>query len=663
MCGLAAIYAKYNSGRNFAVTCGRMIAALRYRGPDQTGLYCSSTAALAHARLSIIDLTTGAQPIHNEDQSVWIVLNGEIYNYLELRKVLERKGHRFYTNTDTEVIVHSYEENGIECLKDFNGQFAFALWDTAKQRLFCARDRLGICPLFYAQHDGMYLVASEIKALTAAGILPSPEIDLRALDQVFTLWTTLPGGTIFKNIYEVKPGHVLIIDKRAHRQHRYWDIPFVPAEALAGKPLDALCEEMMALLMDATRLRLRADVPVGAYLSGGLDSSGITALIARHFNPQVQTFGIRFQERDFDEGDYQNLMAEHLGVEHRELAADNELIAEAFPAVVWHAEKPLLRTAPVPMFLLARFVQQQGIKVVCTGEGADEVFGGYDIFREALVRRFIARQPHSAVRPLLLEQLYPQIFKNERQKAAFRNFILQHASDMGSPLSSHLIRWENTSRIKRFFSKELTDTVGSCSAIEQCAQQLPEDFHKRDMLSRAQYLEDTIFLSGYLLSSQGDRMAMAHSVEIRPPYLDHRLFEFMSGVEPHWKVLGIHEKHLLKKVFRGMLPASITQRTKHPYRAPIQQSFNAAARSGYVRDLLSEQELNKNKFFDHSKVQALLKKVAAGASTSETEGMALVGLLSTQLLYQQFIQGNGRLDDTPLCWDLYFDKRETPLYH
>lgn len=662
MCGLAAIYAEKNGGHNFAAACGRMIAALRYRGPDQAGLYCGPTVALAHARLSIIDLATGAQPIHNEDRTVWIVLNGEVYNYLELRKDLEGRGHRFYTNTDTEVIVHSYEEKGIECLKEFNGQFAFALWDTARQRLFCARDRLGICPLFYAQHGGMYLVASEIKALSAAGILPAPEIDLRALDQVFTLWTTLPGTTMFKNIYEVKPGHALIVDKKAHREHRYWDIPFASAETNAGKPLDALCEEVTALLMDATRLRLRADVPVGAYLSGGLDSSGITALIARHFNPQVQTFAIRFQERDFDEGDYQNQMAGHLRVQHRELAADNRLIAEAFPAVVWHAEKPLLRTAPVPMFLLARFVQQQGIKVVCTGEGADEVFGGYDIFREALVRRFIARQPQSALRPLLLEQLYPQIFKNERQKAAFRHFILRHTPDAANPLTSHLIRWENTSRIKRFFSKELTDAVGAYSAIEECAQLLPEDFNRRDILSKAQYLEDTIFLSGYLLSSQGDRMAMAHSVEIRPPYLDHRLFEFMSGVEPHWKVLGIHEKHLLKKVFRGLLPASITQRTKHPYRAPIQQSF-AAARSGYMRDLLSERELKKNNYFDHAKVQALLKKVGSGTSTSETEGMALVGLISTQLLYSQFIRGTGRAADAPPRWDLFFEQRKAPLYN
>jgi asparagine synthase (glutamine-hydrolysing) len=663
MCGIAAIYARKKTEQDLAAYCGRMIATLRHRGPDQTGLYCDPAVGLAHARLSIIDLTTGGQPIHNEDQTIWIVYNGEVYNYLELRKDLESKGHRFYTHTDTEVIIHSYEEKGIECLKDFNGQFAFALWDTKKQRLFLARDRVGICPLFYAQHDGVYVVASEIKALIASKILPSPEIDPFALDQVFTLWTTLPGATIFKNIYEVKPGHALIIDQNTQREHKYWDIPYAPADTHAQEPLETLCEQVMALLMDATRLRLRADVPVGSYLSGGLDSSGITALISRHFNTDVQTFAIRFQEHDFDEGDYQNQMVAHLKVQHREIEASNELIAESVPAVIWHAEKPLLRTAPVPMFLLSRFVQQQGIKVVCTGEGADEVFGGYDIFREALVKRFIARQPKSTIRPLLLEQLYPQIFKNERQKAAFRNFILQNSSEVENPLYSHLIRWENTSRIKQFFSKELAAEIGDYSAVEQCTRILPENFNQRDTLSKAQYLEDAIFLSNYLLSSQGDRMAMAHSLEIRPPYLDHRLFEFMARVSPHWKVLGINEKHLLKKVFKDVLPASITQRTKHPYRAPIQQSFIKAVQSGYVRELLSERKLVKTSFFDHKKVHSLLKKIEAGASTSETEGMALVGLISTEVLHDQFVDNFSYPEGLSVHWDMYFDKRKTPIYN
>jgi asparagine synthase (glutamine-hydrolysing) len=415
----------------------------------------------------------------------------------------------------------------------------------------------------------------------------------------------------------------------------------------------------MELLMDSTRLRLRADVPVGSYLSGGLDSSGITALIARHFNGNIQTFGIRFQEKDFDEGTYQSEMVSHLKVKHHELVANNNLIAETFPEVVWHCEKPLLRTAPVPMFLLSKFVKQQGITVVCTGEGADEVFGGYDIFREALVRKFIGRQPASRVRPMLLEHLYPQIFKNERAKVSFRNFILNSSTDLDSPLFSHLIRWTNTARTKQFFSRELAGNIDNYSTINDCLNLLPDLFNTRDTLSKAQFLEDTIFLSTYLLSSQGDRMAMAHSIEMRPPYLDHRIFELMSRVSPRWKILGINEKHLLKKVFKDILPASITQRTKQPYRAPIQQTFKSQLQTGYIRDILSQQSINEANLFDYAKVVHLIKKIESGVSTSETEGMAIAGLISSQLIYSQFIKNFPYKNNADIVWNICFDKRTT----
>jgi len=270
-------------------------------------------------------------------------------------------------------------------------------------------------------------------------------------------------------------------------------------------------------------------------------------LIVRHFNRGVRTFGIRFQDQEFDEGPFQNEMAAFLGVDHHELTASNALIAETFPRVVWHCETPILRTAPVPMYLLSRFVKRQGIKVVCTGEGADEVFGGYDIFREALVRRFVSRQPDSPRRARLLEQLYPQIFRTSRGQKVFRQFILQDSTALCNPLFSHLSRWTNTSRIKRLFSKRLQSDLLGYSAVDELVETLPEDFARRDLLAQAQYLEETIFMSQYLLSSQGDRMAMAHGVEIRPPYLDHRIVDLMSAVPPIWKILGLDEKHILKK--------------------------------------------------------------------------------------------------------------------
>jgi asparagine synthase (glutamine-hydrolysing) len=657
MCGVAGIFDARGEGRIAAASLASMVSALEHRGPDQKGLYLDRHVGLGHARLSIIDLTSGAQPIHNEDETVWIVLNGEIYNYPELRAGLETKGHRFYTTTDTEVLLHLYEEKGPACVDELNGQFAFAVWDAPRQSLFLARDHFGICPLYYAEHDGSFFFASEVKALIASKLLPTPALSPRALDQVFTFWTTLPGLTAFADIHELEPGHTLIVNTQGRRLHKYWDIPYGSPEAYSRESPQAISEQVMALLMDATRIRLRADVPVGSYLSGGLDSSGITALISRHFNRGVRTFGVRFEEEAFDEGVFQNEMAGYLGVEHHELMARNALVAEAFPRVVRHCETPILRTAPVPMFLLSRFVHEQGIKVVCTGEGADEVFGGYDIFREALVRRFVLRRPDSPHRARLFERLYPQIFRTAREKSSLRQFMVHGPEDAREPFFSHFVRWNNTARIKQFFSKDMQAELGGYSAMEELARWLPADFEGRDTLSRAQYLEDKLFLSNYLLTSQGDRMAMANSVEIRPPYLDSRIIDFMSRVSPTWKILGLDEKHILKKAFKDVLPPSITGRTKHPYRATIQKAFVGRLQADAYRDALSEKKIREAGIFDPDKVGRLFRKLDSGESTSETEGMAISGILSTQLLAEEFVPGLPAAAGNDITWDVYVDKR------
>ncbi len=657
MCGIAGIFDAGGEGRIAAASLASMVAALEHRGPDQKGIYLDHHVGLGHARLSIIDLTSGAQPIHNETGTAWIVLNGEIYNYPELRATLEADGHRFYTTTDTEVLLHLYEQKGPACVEDLNGQFAFAIWDAPKQSLFLARDHFGICPLYYAEHDRSFLFASEVKALIASKLLPPPALSPRALDQVFTFWTTLPGTTVFDRIHELEPGHTLTVNARGRQLRKYWDIPYHPPEAYSQAGPGAISEQVMALLLDATRIRLRADVPVGSYLSGGLDSSGITALIARHFNRGVRTFGVRFEEDEFDEGGFQNEMAAYLRVEHQEMKAGNTLIAEAFPRVVRHCETPILRTAPVPMFLLSRFVHEQGIKVVCTGEGADEVFGGYDIFREALVRQFVLRRPESPHRAQLFERLYPQIFRTDREKKSYRRFMAHGPADAREPLFSHLVRWNNTARIKQFFSKEMRAALDGYSATEELARLLPADFERRDTLARAQYLEDKLFLSNYLLTSQGDRMAMANSVEIRPPYLDFRIIDFMSRVSPTWKILGLDEKHILKKAFKGVLPPSITGRAKHPYRAPIQKAFVGRLQAEAYRDALSEKKIRETGVFDPDKAARLFRKLDSGESTSETEGMALSGIISTQVLAKEFIEGRPESEGNDIRWDVHVDKR------
>jgi asparagine synthase (glutamine-hydrolysing) len=662
MCGIAGIYNLNGPTGVSLPAIERMITVLHHRGPDETGVYLDDRVGLGHARLSIIDLSSGTQPIHNEDETMWIVYNGEIFNYLELKQDLLRRGHRFYTTSDTEVILHLYEEEGADCLRQLNGQFAFAIWDVTKSDLFLARDRVGIRPLHYTVCDDTLIFASEIKSIFMNERVHR-ELDPIAIDQIFTFWTTLTPRTAFKDIYELPPGHHLTARGDRIVVKRYWEIPFRPRAEQSDLPVREVCEEIQELLRDAVRIRLRADVPVGCYLSGGLDSSGIAAIIARNFDSDLTTFGIRFEEDRFDEGEHQKQMVSFLGVDHSEIQATNDRIGIAFPDTLWHCEKPLLRTAPVPLFMLSKLVHENGFKVVLTGEGADEVFGGYNIFREAKVRRFWAKYPQSQRRAGLVGQLYPYIFKDPRLKRTLGPFFAKGLDKTDDPIFSHLVRWENTSRLKTFFSQELKAAIGQYCGYEQVRRSLPDAYEKWDILSKAQYLEMTIFLSNYLLSSQGDRVAMAHSVEIRVPYLDFRVIDFAGRVPAKWRILGLREKHILKRSFQGILPESITGRPKHPYRAPIKESLLNQKTAEYTEEMLSKQSLERTGLFDVNKVTGLLQKLRKLDNPSELDNMALAGILSSELIYRQFVDGFPTRLDFPICPDLVIDRRSEALKH
>ncbi len=660
MCGIAGICNMVGPEGVSLSTLRSMVGALYHRGPDESGCYLDDYVGLGHARLSIIDLACGTQPIHNEDKSMWIIYNGEVYNYPELRSQLQQQGHRFYTATDTEVILHLYEECGVDCLNRLNGQFAFAIWDVKKKVLFLARDRVGIRPLYYTLADNTLIFASEIKSIFVNKEVPR-EIDPIAMDQIFTFWTTLTPRTVFKGIYELSPGHYLKISRGAVNIRKYWDIPFHPRTEQTDLAPAEICEQLRALLLDAVRIRLRADVPVGCYLSGGLDSSAVTSMVVRNFDSDVRSFGIRFEQAGFDEGEHQNRMVSFLKANHTEIQATNERIGSSLPECLWHCEKPILRTAPVPLFLLSKLVNQSGLKVVLTGEGADEVFGGYNIFREAKVRRFWARYPDSQRRAELIGQLYPYIFDNPKLRRTLQSFFAQGLGKADDPIFSHLIRWGNTSKIKTFFSDKLRDAIGEYDGYEQVRENLPADYQKWDYLSRTQYLEMAIFLSNYLLSSQGDRVAMAHSVEIRLPYLDPRVMEFMGRVPAKWKIMGLNEKHILKKTFKNILPKEVVNRPKHPYRAPIKQSLLNGKTAQYTQELLSEISLKKTGLFDSNKVTKLLQKVRAMDSPGEVDSMALVGILSSQLIYHQFVENFSIKTDSLTPGNLIVDKRSQAL--
>lgn len=642
MCGIAGFLGAFAAPRPAFQVLDRMIGAIAHRGPDDRGLMVDGPVGLAHARLSIIDLASGHQPMASPDRATWVVFNGEIFNHVELRRDLAARGHRFRTRSDTEVILAAYEAMGPDCVNAFNGDFALAIWDGRQRRLMLARDRLGVRPLYYTRRHGTLFFASEVKALLAAGL--AAEIDPVALDQIFTLWFPLAPRTPFKGIVELPPGH-LLMDADGHMTVRpYWRLSF--PDAAADRPLDAreerrLAEETLALLRDAVAIRLRSDVPVGAYLSGGLDSS-IIAAAAKSISPdRLTTFSVTFEAPEFDESRQQQEMVRALATDHRSVACAGIDIARLFPTVVRHAEQPMLRTAPAPLFALSRLVHSRGFKVVLTGEGADEVFAGYDIFKEAKLRRFCARQPGSRRRPLLFERLYPYLPGLHRQPQAYRASFFTAGGDTVDPLYSHLPRFRSTAGAKAVFSDSLREALADYDALAELRESLPADFIRWHPLSQAQYLETAHLLPGYILSSQGDRMAMANGVEGRFPFLDHRLVEFAAGIPPRLKLRILQEKHILREAARDLLPAPIAARPKQPYRAPEAECFLCPEAPAYVADCLAPEAIAASGFFDPAAVDRLIRKCRSHSRLGFRDNAAIVGILSTQLWQRAFAGPTG----------------------
>lgn len=636
MCGLAGILNIAPGRAPVPHTLAAMIAQLTHRGPDGCGYHTDAHVGLAHARLSIIDLAGGGQPIHNEDKTVWVVFNGEIFNYIELRRDLVHMGHRFYTESDTEVLVHLYEEYGDDFVQYLNGQFAIALWDAPKRRLLLVRDRAGILPLFYAQQKHQLLFGSEIKALLPA-FGAAPRLSLPALDQVMTFWSCVGEDTAFEGVRQVRPGELVAVEQGRVTNRAYWTWDYPDQGDYRNQPTEVLAEELHDLLVDATRIRLRADVPVGAYLSGGLDSSAVVALIDRYGEVALRTFSLSFSDHALDESQFQRNLVAHINTEHTEIRCSERDVAERFPSAVWMAETPVLRTAPVPMAVLSGAVRAAGYKVVLTGEGADEVLGGYDIFKEAKIRAFWARARGSRIRPLLLKRLYPYLELSRHQGQIYlQNFFGLGLEEPDAMHFSHIPRWVTTAKCKEFFSGDVRAALTG-DAVKALIASLPTDMPRWHPFHRAQYLEARTLLPGYLLSSQGDRMLMTNSVEGRFPYLDHRVIEFARQLSPRAKMRVLREKYLLKRAMQCHLPPEILQRHKQPYRAPDVAAF-ATEMPEYARDMLSAETIRRYGYFDERKVQQLLQKIHRTRTLGAKDNMAFVGILSTQLWHRFFVE-------------------------
>lgn len=636
MCGLAGVYALSGPGPPPSLLLS-MAGELRHRGPDGAGLYLDGPFGMANTRLAVVDLEGGDQPLSDEHGRFWVMQNGEIYNYVELRDELEDLGHVFTTASDTEVIAHAYERWGVACLRRFNGDFAIAIWDRDRRELLLARDRFGVRPLFVAEYGTDVCFASEGKALLRHP-RASRELDPVGVVQTLTLWSTLPERSALVGIRELAPAHFLVIGPRGvGRETRWWDLDFVCDQ----RPEADLQEELEALLVAATQVRLRADVPVAAYMSGGLDSSALAAISSsQKGRGTLFAFGIGFADERFDESSYQDQVARELAIDFHRTVVDGPTIARCLPRAVELGEKPLLRTAPAPLLKLSGAVHDAGLKVVLTGEGADELFGGYDIFREDKVRRFWARDPSSRLRPLLFARLNRFLAADASRAGAFlAGFYGRDLLAVEDPLYSHRLRFRNTARCLRLLSSEfLAQAAVEAEPVEQLLRRLPAGFDRFSSLSKAQYLEIATFFEGYLLHSQGDRMLMGNSVEGRFPYLDYRVAEFAARLPDSLRLRGLQEKFVLRQAVSRYLPAKILTREKKPYRAPIAEALAGKARPAYARELLSRPRIDAAGLLDSAAVERLVRKFEArrGSGVSETDEMALVSSVTLMLLHDEF---------------------------
>ncbi len=623
----------------------RMGESLAHRGPDGMGLYRSPRVGLVHTRLSIVDRSGGAQPLANEAGDVWVAFNGEIFNHVELRGELEALGHRFRTRSDTEVIVHAWESWREEAFARFNGQWAIALVDERSRELVLARDRLGVRPLHWAEHDGLLLVSSEAKAIFRAAPSLARRVNAAAVAEALTFWAPQPPRSMFEGVFELLPGTVRTYDLAREpsrfKEKRTYRPAFPPSVPTFEGSLAEATEAVRGALETAVRLRItRADVPVASYLSGGLDSTLVSALAQQVTGGRLQTFSLRFADAAFDETPFQEEAARHLATQHEAVVVTAHDVGEVFPTVVAHTEKTLLRTAPAPLFLLSQHVRRSGVKVVLTGEGADEMFAGYDLFREAKVRRFWAKQPHSTLRPRLLERLYPYLQRSpSAQRSMARAFFGRDLARASLPDFAHGPRWSSGTALHRLMTPDARARAEeSVCGPERLVHAMPADFGSWSNLSRDQFLEIETLLTPYILSSQGDRMLMANSVEGRFPFLDADVMALAHRLPAEYKLRVLDEKHVVKRVADALVPASIVRRKKQPYRAPNAAAFFGPSEPAWVRAVTSAEALGDVGVFDAAPVAALFAKLRgafvrdAAFEPSNADDMAAVAVLSTQIL-------------------------------
>jgi asparagine synthase (glutamine-hydrolysing) len=594
MCGIAGII-DLGGGPVAPGDLRRMCDVMRHRGPDDEGLYLGAGAGLGMRRLSIIDLDTGRQPIPNEDRTVWVVLNGEIYNFRDLRKDLTRRGHAFSTQTDTETIVHLYEEYGDRCVDHLRGMFAFALWDERRRRLLLARDRLGVKPLYYAEIAGRLVFASELKALLE---LPDvePEIDWPAASHLFTFLTTPVSESIVRGVRKLPAAHLLVASPGRRTQvHPYWDVQFYPDR---GRSAGDLIEELRTLLDESVRLRLVSDVPVGAFLSGGLDSSAVVASMAPRVQGPLKTFTIGFADQAYDESAHARRVARQFGTDHHELILEPD-VTDLIEDIAWHLDEPFGDSSAIPTYMVSKLAAQH-VKVVLSGDGGDEIFAGYEKYALEARRRAL-RLPRFAHR--LAGRAAGLLRPGAKGRGFLRNLGLQ-----GSRRYLDESTLFHRDDLERLFPPEVLVRMGPGDPVG--AEMGYLEHAGGHWLSAARYLDIKSSLPLDILTKV-DRMSMAHSLEAREPLLDHRLVEFAAAIPPDMLLRGGTTKWIFKEAMRGILPDDIIDRRKQGFGIPLGRWFRGKL-GGFVRDLLLTKRSRERGFFEPGAVAALLRSHDAG---------------------------------------------------
>jgi asparagine synthase (glutamine-hydrolysing) len=636
MCGIVAVVSARDAIDEDALR--RATLRLEHRGPDAQRWWIAPhrRVGLGHARLGIIDLTTGDQPIANEDGSLQIVVNGEFYGYEPIQRELEERGHRLRTRSDSEIALHLYEDVGTECLRRLRGEFAFALWDEASETLFAARDRFGIKPLYWTVHDGGVVIASEAKALFAAGV--PARWDAESFHQANSLMTPVQDRSLFAGVRQVPPGHYLLVRRGDVRVVRYWDFDY-PSAVDDGSD-DEHVEAFRRALDDAVRIRLRADVPVGCYLSGGIDSCAVLGLAARHRRDPIRAFTLTFDRAEYDEAAIAREMAERVGAEFHPIPVRQSDLADHFADAIWHAETVCINAHGVAKFLLSRAVRAAGYKVVLTGEGSDEILGGYPPFRRDMLLHDNRGQDPAVVRRLLDDLGAANPVSRGLLLPEGSTLALDGVRDALGFVPSWMEAYASTGfKLQALYAAPFADASADRDASAALLRDIDvaAQLAGRPPVHQALYLWAKTQLPNYVLAMLGDRMEMAHSIEGRVPFLDHHVVELVRALPVAQKIRGITEKWVLREATRSVLTPTVYARHKHPFTSPPVALAPDERLHQLLQDTLRGPVLGSLPFYDRTKVVDLLDRLPAMDAAARTAvDPALMVLLSACVLHDRF---------------------------